>query len=151
MSEIVDSGNKESTFAHTVNLLSHYLKENGMGSRGAKENRMTIIYGGQVVVVDDFPADRAKEIMMLARRRTRGTTPADWIRKHSAHNELAVAAAADLPLARKASLARFLEKRKERITARAAAAAAASASEYDDESPSKQSKASQLGSIYLIN
>ncbi|MFS7991202.1 putative transcription factor TIFY family [Helianthus anomalus] len=141
MSEIVDSGNKESTFAHTVNLLSHYLKENGMGSRGAKENRMTIIYGGQVVVVDDFPADRAKEIMMLARRRTRGTTPADWIRKHSTHNELAVtaAAAADLPLARKASLARFLEKRKERITARAAAAAAA-ASEYDDESPSKQSK-----------
>ncbi|KAM0020905.1 putative transcription factor TIFY family [Helianthus debilis subsp. tardiflorus] len=140
MSEIVDSGNKESTFAHTVNLLSHYLKENGMGSRGAKENRMTIIYGGQVVVVDDFPADRAKEIMMLARRRTRGTTPADWIRKHSAHNELAVAAAAaDLPLARKASLARFLEKRKERITARAAAAAA----EYDDESPSKQSKAKQ--------
>ncbi|KAJ0487886.1 putative transcription factor TIFY family [Helianthus annuus] len=137
MSEIVDSGNKESTFAHTVNLLSHYLKENGMGSRGAKENRMTIIYGGQVVVVDDFPADRAKEIMMLARRR--GNTPADWIRKHSAHNDLAVAAAAaDLPLARKASLARFLEKRKERITARAAAAAAAS--EYDDESPSKQSK-----------
>ncbi|KAI7732859.1 hypothetical protein M8C21_009862 [Ambrosia artemisiifolia] len=127
MSEIVESDHKHS-HSRTVNLLSHYLKEQkGMdsSSRRRKESssRMTIVYGGQVMVLDDFPPDKAMEIMMLA---------SDWVRTHSAPNDLGLSP--DLPLARKASLARFLEKRKERITARAAAAAA---SEY--ESPSKPS------------
>ncbi|GJT56802.1 putative reverse transcriptase domain-containing protein [Tanacetum coccineum] len=60
--------------------------------------RMTIFYGGQVIVLDNFPADKALEIMNMLS----GTQTASSF------------VASDLPIARKASLARFLEKRKER-------------------------------------
>lgn len=36
-------------------------------NKGAKTAQMTIFYGGQVVVFDDFPADKANEIMSYAR------------------------------------------------------------------------------------
>lgn len=86
--------------------------------------QMTIFYGGQVMVFNDFPSEKAKEIMMLASKAC------------SAHKQAEVPASpnvtslaktqrppqpivSDLPIARKASLTRFLEKRKDRITARA--------------------------------
>lgn len=36
--------------------------------------QMTIFYGGQVIVLDDFPADKAKEIMLLAAMGSSSTT-----------------------------------------------------------------------------
>ncbi|XP_076905671.1 protein TIFY 11d-like [Bidens hawaiensis] len=116
MSEVVDSGpeksNNTNKFSQTFNLLSQYLKETGslgdfnlgMATRPPKESssQLSIFYAGQVIVVDDFPPDKALEIMKLAGSGTPN-------------------AVSDLPLARKASLARFLEKRRERITARACA------------------------------
>ncbi|KAJ1418799.1 Tify domain [Sesbania bispinosa] len=94
-----------------------------------KASQLTIFYGGQVVVFDDFPADKVEEIMSLARK---GTS--------QSHNSSAYAytqnqpsmmipninsqapsrpIASGLPIARKASLHRFLEKRKDRIAAKA--------------------------------
>jgi jasmonate ZIM domain-containing protein len=70
---------------------------------------LTIFYGGRVVVFDDFPADKAADVMrMAAGAGAERAAPA------------APAAPHDLPIMRKASLQRFFEKRKDRLGARAA-------------------------------
>ncbi|PWA81272.1 ZIM-domain protein 5 [Artemisia annua] len=122
MSETVDSGDtKSNKFSQTCNLFTQFLNTTSFQhltpAGGDRMNniifnkqddtpasaQMTIFYGGQVIVVNDFPADKALEIMNMLS----GTQTASSF------------VASDLPMARKASLARFLEKRKERITARA--------------------------------
>ncbi|KAI3789953.1 hypothetical protein L2E82_02760 [Cichorium intybus] len=99
--------------------------------------QMTIFYAGQVIVLDDFPAEKAMEIMMLAGKGTSKNTQtfrraSDWTQKPTEPSNRVASThtnvdkegvqlqpvVSDLPIARKASLARFLEKRKERITAR---------------------------------
>ncbi|CAN6290472.1 unnamed protein product [Urochloa humidicola] len=67
---------------------------------------LTIFYGGRMVVFDDFPAEKAEELMQLA-----GGSG------NAAENALAQPTLTDMPIARKASLKRFLEKRKNRFTA----------------------------------
>ncbi|KAF8723325.1 hypothetical protein HU200_021847 [Digitaria exilis] len=64
--------------------------------------QLTISYGGRVVVVDGVPAEKAAELVRLAAA------------------QAAPRAADDLPVARKASLQRFMEKRRVRAAARAA-------------------------------
>nr|GEW53315.1 hypothetical protein [Tanacetum cinerariifolium] len=120
MSEIVDSGdtNNNSMFSQTRNLFTHFFnttnfhhltpggdRMNNIIFNSQKQQddtqaaRMTIFYGDQVIVLDNFPADKALEIMNMLS----GTQTASSF------------VASDLPIARKASLARFLEKRKERL------------------------------------
>lgn len=114
--------------------------------------QMTIFYGGQVLVFNDLPADKAKEVMDLAssfeaslkKRKvetTISTPPSPVAVPVSAQNTksnlnptqnsnqnlnvapkfvknvipAAVPNVSDLPIARKASLHRFLEKRKDRL------------------------------------
>ncbi|KAK8547302.1 hypothetical protein V6N13_098015 [Hibiscus sabdariffa] len=95
--------------------------------------QMTIFYGGQVIVFNDFPADKAKEIMLLAGKsssKTKSFNPSPCTgspiesRIRIPPTSKAVQPAprpipGDLPIARRASLHRFLEKRKDRITTQA--------------------------------
>ncbi|XP_044960472.1 protein TIFY 11e-like [Hordeum vulgare subsp. vulgare] len=68
--------------------------------------QITIFYAGKVLVLDEVPADRAAELLRVA--------AASGTARGSCE-----AADGDLPMARKASLQRFMEKRKGRLAARA--------------------------------
>jgi jasmonate ZIM domain-containing protein len=72
----------------------------------AAHAQMTIFYGGRVLVLEEVPTDRAIELLRVAA--AAGATP----------RASRVAADRDLPIARKASLQRFMEKRKGRAAAR---------------------------------
>lgn len=139
-----------------LNMPSYSLKPNF--SSDDKSAQMTIFYDGQVMVFDDFPAEKAKEIMEMASKGSsslntstsnaipvannnqvnnpvvtmngmdsKGSSNPTTIaatacsnNKNEQHIQLPTAPTlADLPIARKASLHRFLEKRKDRITANA--------------------------------
>ncbi|KAI3447235.1 hypothetical protein Pfo_003900 [Paulownia fortunei] len=115
------------------------------GTKSATETaQMTIFYAGQVIVFNDFPADKAKEIMMLASKSSAAQNPhpaafappyaaqklaesatstpnivPTFGMQERARHPPQPALGSDLPIARKNSLARFLEKRKDRITANA--------------------------------
>ncbi|CAN6288298.1 unnamed protein product [Urochloa humidicola] len=77
---------------------------------GPAPAQMTIVYGGRALVLDDVPADRAADLVRLAAAAAVGR--GGMIEQLSSAADL-------LPVARKASLHRFMEKRKGR---RAAAA-----------------------------
>lgn len=101
---------------------------------------LTIFYGGRVVVFEDFPADKAAEVMRMAATagvERAAVTPAP-----------AQAALADLPIMRKASLQRFFEKRKDRLGARAPYARPA-APAANKESEDKSASASASSSSWL--
>ncbi|XP_073047107.1 protein TIFY 10A-like [Primulina eburnea] len=103
---------------------------------------LTIFYAGQVIVFNDFPADKADEVMMLANKSSAAAaqnchfspfappiTPQSPTESATSFPNFVLSLerahptppppqfASDLPIARKKSLARFLEKRKDRTTA----------------------------------
>ncbi|KAL1319660.1 hypothetical protein HN51_064461 [Arachis hypogaea] len=91
--------------------------------KDGKGAQLTIFYGGEVMVFDDIPAEKAEEILSLAKR---GNSSACASTQHTRpylfqpHSQLQSApVVGDLPIARKASLHRFLEKRKDRIASKA--------------------------------
>ncbi|KAF8723326.1 hypothetical protein HU200_021848 [Digitaria exilis] len=116
-----------SRFAAACGALSQYVRAAAEAERGAQHARprprplplmpgadvedpaqMTIVYGGRVVVLDDVPADKAAGLLRLAAAAATEAVSGQG------------SPAADLPVARKASLQRFMEKRKVRAAARGA-------------------------------
>ncbi|KAL5196879.1 hypothetical protein ABZP36_000391 [Zizania latifolia] len=106
-----------------------------------EKRQLTIFYAGKVLVFNDFPADKAKGLMQLASKGSpvvhNVTAPAPATVTDNAKDNMAVPApvsslptaqvdaqkparanASDMPIARKASLHRFLEKRKDRLNAK---------------------------------
>nr|ABK96213.1 unknown [Populus trichocarpa x Populus deltoides] len=118
--------------------------------------QMTIFYAGRVIVFNDFPADKAKEVMLLASKgssQIQNAFPSIPANSHPAlapnisktpiESTITIPSSSnalpnfgsnliqegmqpapqpianDLPIARRASLHRFLEKRKDRIIAKA--------------------------------
>lgn len=87
---------------------------------GDEAQQLTIFYGGKVVVFDKFPSTKVKDLLQIVNPaggdgvdRAGATVPTQNLPTPS-HNSLS-----DLPIARRNSLHRFLEKRKDRITAKA--------------------------------
>ncbi|KAM7480638.1 hypothetical protein LguiA_028851 [Lonicera macranthoides] len=94
----------------------------------AKAGQMTIFYRGQVLVFDDFPAEKVTEITLLANRgisqhtsftdrkadnmAAASSTPSSS--SNTGSDRQAAIGGSDMPIARRASLHRFLEKRKDR-------------------------------------
>ncbi|KAL6867729.1 hypothetical protein ACP4OV_015753 [Aristida adscensionis] len=105
-------------FAVACGVLSQYVRAGGVGlpapvpapraaqeGGGAQGQQLTIFYGGRVVVLDGCPPEKAAELIRLAAAAQAPREPA----------------LVDMPIARKASLRRFLAKRKDRAAAAAAA------------------------------
>ncbi|KAM0906893.1 hypothetical protein ACQ4PT_016488 [Festuca glaucescens] len=109
-------------------------------TREQEKQQLTIFYGGKVLVFNDFPADKAKGLMQLASKGnpvvqnvSAPATVTDSTKVQAAVPALesslpaapadahkpARANTSDMPIARKASLHRFLEKRKDRLHAKA--------------------------------
>ncbi|XP_078429571.1 protein TIFY 10a-like isoform X2 [Wolffia australiana] len=125
----------------------HLSSRSDLKSREEKKAQMTIFYGGKVVVIDEVPAEKAEELMIMAKRSAQTEAPSpstsqpatpspaqqkpspaagSGIYRHSGDpvdrgpirsNDQPLRCA-DLPIARRVSLNRFLEKRKDRITAK---------------------------------
>ncbi|KAL1547845.1 protein TIFY 10A-like [Salvia divinorum] len=113
----------------TVNFLSVIENSGNKNPKSEVETApMTIFYGGQVMVFNDFPADKAQEILALASKSSAAVAPPPAAESSSGVPVFVPAKPSldsDLPIARKNSLARFLEKRRDRVTANAPYPAAA--------------------------
>ncbi|XP_019194563.1 PREDICTED: protein TIFY 10B-like isoform X2 [Ipomoea nil] len=133
------------------NLFPNFTKEeatkktdSSVAKAETEKSQMTIFYGGQVLVFNDFPAEKVKEIMVLAKGGNTTHNPNNIFSynntptlvspkpaESSATNMVTPPAVpkvvpslgnqkpsqpitSDLPIARRHSLARFLEKRKDR-------------------------------------
>lgn len=112
--------------ASTGQLLGAFPTENQDAENtrelAAKEEarQLTIFYGGKVVVVDNFPSAKVKELLQMANA---GDGALDKAGTGNAVPQSlpqpAQSSLPDLPIARRNSLHRFLEKRKGRVIAKA--------------------------------
>ncbi|RCV46268.1 hypothetical protein SETIT_9G518100v2 [Setaria italica] len=93
--------------------------------------QLTMFYGGRVVVLDACPPEKAAELIRLAAAAQGAPAPE-------------APALVDMPIARKASLRRFLAKRKNRSSS---TSSAAGYDRQDDEEPEQQQPAAKKGKV----
>ncbi|CAL5199168.1 unnamed protein product [Lathyrus oleraceus] len=131
----MSTSSEKSTFSQTCNLLSRYIKDKGNSGTltnvvassnnlttkdfltpmsmvkepEAKASQLTMFYNGQVIVLDDFPAEKVEELKAYAQTESL-VTPIPQLPCGTI--------VVDMPIARKASLLRFMEKRKNRVAAK---------------------------------
>jgi jasmonate ZIM domain-containing protein len=137
----------------TMDLLTPQATLNNSNAiKGPKAAQLTMFYNGQVIVIDDFPADKAQELMAFANKgisqsqnnsvytytQSQPSFPPNLVRPSvdstapvttmniipststgAGPQVLSRPNVCDLPIMRKASLHRFLEKRKDRVAAKA--------------------------------
>ncbi|CAH9118580.1 unnamed protein product [Cuscuta europaea] len=109
-----------------LNSTDLVLEHNSVDRASAREPNktapLTIFYSGEVLVFDDFPADKAREVLSLASKVSSPAasgvfptvSPTPQAPFHFSRSNVS-----GLPIARRSSLHRFLEKRKDRSAARA--------------------------------
>ncbi|KAL4560134.1 hypothetical protein LXL04_032283 [Taraxacum kok-saghyz] len=144
LSSMENPGQSSAQIEKSMNLLPRigtldYLTtlEDSMTSSGSvavsKGAQMTILYNGQVIVFDDISADRARDVMLAAGNCPPSTGkldtgvelastsnhPSDVLGLNQPIHVQFSANGLDLPIARRASLHKFLAKRKERAAVRA--------------------------------
>ncbi|KAG5537990.1 hypothetical protein RHGRI_025177 [Rhododendron griersonianum] len=88
---------------------------------------LTFFYGGKVFVFDNFPAEKVGEVMLLCRSSENcpsssgllSTPTAENIKTSDSKSVAIPGPTADIPIARRASLHRFFDKRKDRVASTA--------------------------------
>nr|XP_043625126.1 protein TIFY 10A-like [Erigeron canadensis] len=124
----------DSLFERVVDGLTNKSSDNN--ESGTKTAPMTIFYGGQVLVFDDISDDKARDVMLLAtsggsiissknRIQNQSTSPSNYSTScdiFGSPDQLntipRLEEGLDLPIARRASLHKFLARRKDRATVR---------------------------------
>ncbi|KAJ3673662.1 hypothetical protein LUZ60_005654 [Juncus effusus] len=82
-----------------------------------KKEQLTIVYGGKVLVFNNFPEEKAKDLMNFASKKNSSSPPIQVPAIEAPKPTKPIFS--DLPIMRKKSLQRFLEKRKDRLNSKA--------------------------------
>ncbi|XP_062216597.1 protein TIFY 11a-like [Phragmites australis] len=90
-----------SQYVRTAAVPAPFVAPGAAQESNANAQQLTIFYGGRVVVIESCPPEKAAELFRIAA---------------AAQGAPAEPAVVDMPIARKASLRRFLAKRKDRAT-----------------------------------
>ncbi|THU53236.1 hypothetical protein C4D60_Mb10t12300 [Musa balbisiana] len=108
------AGNGGATAAEDHSVRSTFLGDRSSWNTSksfSSPSQLTIFYGGSVIVYDNVSSDMAREIMLLASSRIHAAAASTPVSLSPATATSPKA----IPLSRKASLARFVEKRKQRM------------------------------------